>query len=75
MFPPWAIPNDPRIALANMDAIFPDKRERVEVYECIACGTTFREEDGEHKNGYLVCPSCWCEDIREITEQEVNDGK
>lgn len=23
MYSPWAIPNDPRIALANMDAVFP----------------------------------------------------
>jgi hypothetical protein len=25
MYSPWAIPNDPRIALANMDALFPTK--------------------------------------------------
>ena len=44
-----------------------EEGEASKVYECIACGTTFKEEDGEHKNGYLVCPSCWCEDLREAT--------
>ena len=127
MYSPWAIPNDPRIALANMDAVFPvhekrtlvaenveldmetlriaqsvnghplarhraqkaivesvigaldpEDRKRFEAYEkgeapdrtfeCVVCGTTFKEGDGEHKNGYLVCPSCWDEDVREVTD-------
>lgn len=29
MYPPWAIPNDPRIAMSNMDAVFPQKGETV----------------------------------------------
>ena len=36
--------------------------------ECLACGTTFGEEDGEYKYGYLVCPSCWYEELREQEE-------
>lgn len=48
--------------------LFADIGEAEKIYECIACGTTFKEVDGEHKNGYLVCPSCWCEDLREISE-------
>ena len=43
-----------------------DGKEPSKTFECI-CGTTFKEEDGEHKNGYLVCPSCWNDDIREVT--------
>lgn len=45
-------------------------KERKMIFECVSCGTTFKEEDGEHKNGYLVCPSCWDEDIRKV---EVNE--
>jgi len=61
---------------AVIGALDSEDRQRLEayengetgtVYECIACGTTFKEEDGEHENGYLVCPSCWCEDLREVT--------
>lgn len=77
MYAPWAIPNDPRIALANMDAVFPKKQVGEKIYECICCGTTFNYAEGEHKNGYLVCPNpkCESEDLREITdtEQEVKD--
>ena len=50
-------------------------KERKMVYECIVCGTTFKEEDGEHKNGYLVCPSCWSEDLREVKTDERNDNE
>jgi len=73
-----------QIIEAVIKGLDPNDRKRLEayengetstVYECIACGTTFREEDGEHRNGYLVCPSCWCEDIREITEQEANSER
>jgi len=46
------------------------QKEKARAYECIACGTTFKEEDGEHKNGYLVCPSCWCDDLRENKQEE-----
>jgi hypothetical protein len=28
MVSPWAIPNDPRIALSNMDMVFPNKRRQ-----------------------------------------------
>ena len=75
MYPPWAIPNDPRIALANMDAVFPKPQAKEKIYECVTCGTTFKESDGEHKNGYLVCPNSECEseDLRELTEQEANN--
>jgi DNA-directed RNA polymerase subunit RPC12/RpoP len=37
-------------------------------YECLACGTTFNEEDGEDKYGYLVCPSCGDNELREQEE-------
>jgi len=74
MYPPWAIPNDPRIALANMDAVFPQQQAVEKTYECIPCGTTFAEADGEHKDGYLVCPRCWSEDLREISKQEETNG-
>lgn len=40
------------------------------IFECLACGTIFKERDGEYKYGYLVCPSCWNEDIREVTLEE-----
>ena len=40
--------------------------EEARIYECVPCGTTFYARDGEHKNGYLVCPSCWDEDLREV---------
>lgn len=47
------------------------------IYECVVCGTKFHYEQGEHKNGYLVCPNpkCESEDLRTITdtEQEVKD--
>jgi len=33
MYTPWAIPNDPRIALANMNAVFPDREKRILVAE------------------------------------------
>lgn len=46
------------------------KHEEQMIWECVVCGTTFRGEDGEHKNGYLVCPSCWSEDLREVTSDE-----
>jgi len=36
-------------------------------YECRACGTTFLYKDGEHKKGFLVCPSCGSEDIEVIS--------
>jgi DNA-directed RNA polymerase subunit RPC12/RpoP len=49
-------------------------KERTMIYECI-CGTTFYEYEGEHKNGYLVCPSCWSEDIREVNLNEGNDNE
>jgi len=35
-------------------------------YECRMCGTTFKEEDGDYKEGYLVCPSCASEDAERI---------
>jgi len=38
------------------------------IYECVVCDTRFHYEDGEHKNGYLVCPSCWSEDLRLIED-------
>ena len=44
-------------------------------YECIACGTTFKEEDGEYKNGYLVCPSCWHGDLSEVAEGGKDDNR
>ena len=44
--------------------------EEMRAYECVACETTFKEEDGEHKNGYLVCPSCGDEDLVVITQEE-----
>ena len=40
-------------------------------YECVSCGTYFSEGEGEHKDGYLVCPSCWSEDLRTF-EEEIN---
>ena len=63
-------------------ALDSEDRKRLEAYakgeapdrtfECVVCGTTFKEEDGEHKNGYLVCPSpkCESEDLREIDIKE-----
>ena len=38
-------------------------REDVTVYECVCCSTIFKEEHGEHKDGFLVCPSCESEDL------------
>lgn len=35
-------------------------------YECCECGTTFLYNDGEWKNGYLVCPSCSSEDLYQV---------
>ena len=70
---------------AVINALDPKDKQRFEayetgeiidkIYECVACGTTFKEEDGEHKNGYLVCPSCWDEDIREVTGNERDDNE
>jgi len=39
-------------------------------YECLVCGTKFYYEQGEHKNGYLVCPSCGDENLIVITQEE-----
>jgi len=40
MYSPWAIPNDPRIALANMDAVFPQKAKETEpLISCPDCGS------------------------------------
>lgn len=50
------------------------KKAREKVYECISCGTTFKESDGEHKYGYLVCPRCGSEDLREISEKEQEEN-
>ena len=32
MYSPWAIPNDPRIALANMNAVFPKTEAKPKIY-------------------------------------------
>lgn len=45
------------------------------IYECVVCGTTFKYEDGEHKNGYLVCPSCWSEDLVIIPEGSKDENR
>jgi len=33
------------------------------LYECLDCGSIFKEEDGKYAYGYLVCPSCGSEDL------------
>lgn len=69
-----------RVVDAVINALDKEDKARLngddsKVYECIACGTTFKEEDGEHKNGWLVCPSCWHEDLREVTSDDGNDNE
>lgn len=32
MYSPWAIPNDPRIAVANMNAVFPQVETKPKIY-------------------------------------------
>ena len=49
------------------------EKEMSNVYECVSCGTSFKYEDGEHKDGYLVCPSCWDEDLSIIYEDDSPD--
>lgn len=73
MYPPWAIPNDPRIALANMGAVFPKPQEDEKIWECVSCGAVFHEYEGEHDNGFLVCPRCESEDLREIGVEDAKE--
>ena len=53
-----------------------EREDKKTTYECVTCGTTFNYAEGEHKNGYLVCPNpkCGSEDLRTITDTE-QEGK
>ena len=51
------------------------QHEEQMIWECLACGTTFKGEDGEYKNGYLVCPSCWHGDLSEVAEGGKDDNR
>ena len=33
------------------------------IYQCLVCGESFKEADGEYADGYLVCPICGSEDL------------
>jgi predicted nucleic acid-binding Zn-ribbon protein len=33
------------------------------IYQCLVCGESFKQADGEYRHGYLVCPICGCEDL------------
>ena len=44
-------------------------------YECLACFTTFKEEDGQYSRGWLVCPSCGYTDLKPTTEDKDEDNR
>ncbi len=35
-------------------------------YLCLACDTEFSEYEAEHKNGWLICPSCGYDELEEV---------
>ena len=72
MYPPWATPNNPRIALANMDALYPIKETREKnIIICPDCksknitscpgGTCLKPSEWEKKNIKYICMDCLCE--------------
>ena len=38
-------------------------------YQCLACDTGFLEEEGQYRNGWLCCPSCWNPDLQEVRRE------
>lgn len=81
MYSPWAIPNDPRMALSNMDAVFPQKGETVMARKqrCSKCNKLSDPYDWSlvrHAGSTVArreCPKCVAEAKKEKGTLVVSD--